>query len=479
MIIWQPQERQRLVISCPHSEILYGGAAGGGKSDCLLGDWLAHQQSYGGHARGVLFRNSYPELQEILGRMHIVFGAIGAKWREKDTTWTMGNGSQLRLSYLDSFEDALKHRGNQYDWRGHDELTMRPSDEEYVFLYSRMRSAHGIPTRTISTSNPGGPGHTWVLRRFGIDSNPKGMKPIHEYLDIEKNITLEDGSKYDALPNEELPVHIRRNTRIFIPGRLSDNKFLDTDGHYRAHLLALPEAQRRMLLDGRWDIVEGAFFDEWDPSVHVVRAFNPPPSWKRWMSGDWGTSAPYCFGWFCQSPNGEVFLYRELHGCDPKNPAKGRKEPPSMVAERIRAIEQESEEYIQERWLDASCFDNHEMGTSVSEQFRIYGVHFQPSQKKFKSGSIAMFRDYLKVTNGICRFHVMDCCHYTIRTLPALMVDRICVEQYDSSGEDHAADMILYGIRKNLKTKEELDRERGSVDRNLRVIKKFGAFGAH
>jgi len=478
-VIWQPQPRQRQVISCPYGEILYGGAAGGGKSDCLLGDWLAHQQTFGGNARGVLFRNSYPELQEILGRMHVVYGSIGAKWREKDSTWTFPNGAQQRLSYLDGFEDALKHRGNAYSHRAHDELTMRPTDEEYVFLGSRMRSAHGIPCRTISTSNPGGPGHTWVMKRFQIDKFPVGMIPIHDYLDIDKNITIEETSKYDKTPSNELPVHIRRNTRIFIPGRLSDNKFLDSDGHYRAHLLALPEAQRRMLLDGRWDIVEGAFFDEWDPTIHVTKAFDPPEGWKRWMGGDWGTSAPYAFVWFCQSPQGEIFLYRELYGCKPGKEREGVRESPKVVAERILALESEHDEYIPERWLDASCFDNEELGTSVSEQFRQNGVFFQKSQKKFKSGSIAMFRDYLTVTNGVCRFKVMDNCHHVTRTLPGLMVDRNNVEQYDTDGEDHAADAIIYGIRRNIKTKEEIAKARGVVDRNLRLVKRYGAFGAH
>ena len=147
-VVWNPQPRQRLVISCPFQEILYGGAAGGGKSDCLIGDWLAHQQQYGKYANGILFRNSYPELQEILIRMQDVYGSVGAKWKDKDATWTFPNSSRLRLSYLDSFEDALKHKGDAWSWRGHDELTQRPTDQEYRYLFSRMRSAYGIPVRT-------------------------------------------------------------------------------------------------------------------------------------------------------------------------------------------------------------------------------------------------------------------------------------------------------------------------------------------
>ena len=222
-IIWQPQERQRLVITCPYDEILYGGAAGGGKTDCLIGDWLAHSQRHGKDARGVLFRNSFPELMEIQRRMEIIFGAIGARFKEKDMTWTFANGATLRLSYLDSFDDALKHRGHEYTWRGHDELTMRPTDEEYIFLESRMRSSAGIPTRTISTSNPGGPGHSWVMKRFNIDHHPKGMVPIHEYFDLKRGVLIDPGDAciWDEWPTADLPPDIRRKTRIFIPGCLS------------------------------------------------------------------------------------------------------------------------------------------------------------------------------------------------------------------------------------------------------------------
>lgn len=450
-------------------------------TDMLIGDWLQHNQLYGTHTSGVLFRNSFPELMEIQQRMQIIYGALGAKWKEKDMTWTMPNGGRLRLAYLDSFDDALKHRGFQYDWQGYDELTMRATDEEYVFLDSRMRNAKGVPLRKLSTSNPGGPGHNWVLKRFQIDKFPNGMVPIHEYLDVKNNyaLTPEEGCEYNHLKKSELPEHIKRKTRIFIPGRLSDNRFLDQDGAYRAHLLSLPEAQRRMMLDGRWDIVEGTFFDEWDPNYHVVKAFNPPSDWKRWMSGDWGTSKPYAFLWFCQSPQGEVYVYRELYGAREDKDNEGVREAPSLVAKKIKEIELEGDEWISERYLDASCFDNHEMGTSVSEQFRAHGVVFQPSQKKFKSGSIAMVRDYLKVVNGYCRLKFMDSCIHSIRTIPRLQIDRKNVEQYDSSGDDHLADSLCYGLRRNIKTLEELNEARGIHARNKRITGRTGRFGAH
>ena len=199
------------------------------------------------------------------------------------------------------------------------------------------------------------------------------------------------------------------------------------------------------------------------------------------MAGDWGTNKPYCFGWFCESPQGDKFLYRELAGVKGGDYSKdqGTRESPLTVAERIRKIEQEADEFITERWLDASCFDNYEHGLSVAEQFSQRGVVFQKAQKKFKSGSIGMFRDHLKVVNGICRFKIMDCCMYCITTIPLLLVDKTNVEQYDSDGPDHGVDMILYGIRKNIKSKEGIARESGVSIYNERLKRRFGRFGAH
>jgi hypothetical protein len=414
--------------------------------------------------------------------MEVLFEPLKAKWKEKDGTWTFHNGAILRLTYLDCFSDALKHRGNQFTWRGHDELTMRPTDEEYVFLDSRMRSANGVPCKTISTTNPGGPGHTWVMKRFKIDIYPNGMTPIHEYYDLEKNIRMEAHEvppEWNKAEKADLPKHIRRKTRIFIPSKLQDNAFLDSDGMYRGNLLSLPEAQRRMMLDGRWDIVEGAFFDEWDPNVHTIRAFTPPPDWKRWMAGDWGTTKPYAFVWFTEAPNGEVYVYRELYGCKEGKDNEGLRESPATVAEKILQVEQEADEWIGERYLDASCFDNYEMGTSVAEQFRLNGVTFQRSQKKFKSGSIAMFRDYLKVINGTSRFKVMTNCHHLMRHIPLVQIDKSNVEQYDSDGADHDLDAVLYGIRRNIRTKEEINEARGIGNYNRRLLAKYGVYGAH
>lgn len=479
-----PHPRQRTVLSCPYDEILYGGAAGAGKSFLIILDWMAHHQKYGKHAAGVLFRNTYNELVDIKRKMDEIFDKSYATWREKDYTYTFFDGATLRLAYLDSFDDALSHKGFEYTWRAHDELTMRPTDEEYLYLFSRMRSPHGVPTRNLSASNPDGPGHLWVKKRFGIDIHPHGMVPLHTYFEEDENgiptrmLEPDEAKKYDSLSDSGLPKGIRRKTRIFIPGRLKDNPDLYNDGQYMTGLMAMPEGRRKMLLDGSWDAVEGAFFSEWDSSIHVCKAFNPPADWYRWMSGDWGVSSPYCFLWFCQSPWGEKYVYRELYGCQPSpNERKGPNESVPTVAEKIRRCEQEAGEYIQERWLDASCFNNQSLGQSYGGQFAECGVSFQPSNKKFKDGSIGIFRDHLKITNGKCGIKFMDNCPHTIRTIPSLLVARSNPEQYDTDGEDHAADAVIYGLRRNIRSMEEIARERGLSNYNKRL--RFGKYGAH
>ena len=478
VIAWQPQQRQKIFICCPYQEILYGGAAGGGKTDGLLGDFLNHANLYGKNAVGVLFRKSFPEFEEVLRRSQEIYGAIGATYKDKSKSWSFPNGATLRLAYMESYEDALQHRGFQYTWAGFDELTLWEKDDEYIFIQSRMRSPAGVPTRIVATTNPGGPGHTWVMKRFYIDINPSGMRPHHVYLDVEKGVAFEDKT-LDKVADADLDPNIKRRTRIFIPGKLADNAFLDNDGEYRARLLSMPELQRRMLLDGRWDVVEGAFFEEWNPQVHVVKAFKPPKGWARWMAGDWGSSKPYCFLWAATSPSGDVYIYRELYGSDGK-PNVGNRKGAYEVGQMIRSMEVEADEWITERYLDASCFDDHGVGTTIGAQFATPqggSLFFQKSQKKNKAGSISLLRDYLKTINGTSRLKVMDVCTNTIRTLPSLQVDKNNVEQYDTGGEDHPADALIYLLRKNIKTFEDQKSDHSIMLRNKKVLQAFGGYG--
>jgi hypothetical protein len=295
------------------------------------------------------------------------------------------------------------------------------------------------------------------MQRWNIDLHPTGMVPITTELDVGGGKTI-------------------KWRRIFIPGKLEDNPSLDSDGQYRAQLMMKGETLRKMLLEGRWDVVDGAFFAEWNPDVHITKAFVPPKSWKRWFALDWGTAKPYAGLWFCESPNGEVYVYRETYGWGGKANV-GTRENASQVAQKIRKIEQESSEWVTERYLDGSSFsrDGHEI--TIADLFAREGVHFQPSIKKNKEAGIENFREYLKVVNGVSRLKVMDNCIHLIRTLPTLQVDRNHPNQYDSDGEDHAVDAALYGLRRRTPNAEEINKNTAHYQRQNAKYARMGEFG--
>jgi hypothetical protein len=197
------------------------------------------------------------------------------------------------------------------------------------------------------------------------------------------------------------------------------------------------------------------------------------------MAGDWGSSKPYCFLWGATSPSGDVYIYRELYGAESKVNS-GHRKSAAEVGQMIRSIEAENDEWITERYLDASCFDDLGHGTTISAQFASPqggSIHFQKSQKKNKGGSISLLRDYLKVVNGTSRLKVMDVAVNLIRTLPSLQMDKNNVEQYDSDGEDHAADTLIYLLRKNIKTFEDQKHDHSVALRNKKLLQQFGEYG--
>ena len=422
--------KQALVIACPCNEILYGGAAGASKTFCIILDWIAHHARYGGKAKGLILRRTLPELKDLMREADGIFATMPTppRWKENDKTYEYPDGASLEMGYLDSYADVNRYIGRAFNWRGNDELTQWASPDEYEMLNTRMRSVDGVPIRIISATNPGSAGHNWVMNRWEIDRHPNGMVPIIT------ETKLNDG-------------RIIKWSKIFIPGKLEDNRPLDASGEYRASLMDKPEHIRKMLLEGRWDIVEGTFFSEWNPAAHIVKSFVPPKGWKRWMGADWGSASPYCFIWFARSPEGTIYAYRELYG-DGGKPNVGTRERADEVAKKLRSIEHDSEEYIIERHLDASSFDPGGNELSIAGIFANNGIHFQPSVKHHKKDAIENVRSYMKVVNGVSILRFMDNCVHSIRTIPRLQIDKNKPDQYDTTGDDHCIDSIVYGMRR-------------------------------
>jgi hypothetical protein len=247
-----------------------------------------------------------------------------------------------------------------------------------------------------------------------------------------------------------------------IPSRLSDNKLLlKLDPNY-VHRLQLvgKEALVRAWLNGDWNAVEGAFFDEWDERRHVVRPFPVPRDWLRFRSMDWGSASPFSIGWWAVAaddhplqdgrliPRGALVRYREWYGASSAN--TGLKLSAEEVARGIK--EREKDETIAYGVLDPSAFAQNG-GPSIAEMMRRINDNTGPrfraadnsrvGQRGAMSGWMAV-RARLKGNGEHPMLFVFSICAALIRTLPLLQHDPDRPEDLDTKMEDHAADEVRY-----------------------------------
>ena len=418
-------------------ELLFGGAAGGGKTAYLLGDFAQDVPTDAGpYWHGILFRRTYPQLEEVIKQSlemyPLWFGEDNVRWTEKDKTWKWKNGATLKLRFLELDTDWMEYQGHAYGWMGYDELTTWPTAENYLRMKARLRSARPeVKFKRIRCSaNPGGPGHEWVKEYFAIGRYPKGNVLL----------TPEDGSG---------------SSRIFIPSRVQDNKILmeaDPDYVNRLKGLGSPELVRAWL-EGDWNVVQGAYFPEFKPDKHVVAPFDIPSDWPRLRAMDWGSAAPFAVYWAALSdgcvlpggkviPRGALVVYREWYGAKSAN--VGIKATAEEVAQGIyeRSDEQKFADFV----IDPAAFAMNG-GPSIAERMMTAVPGGAMSMRRGDNKRIPgwdQFRDRLKGDGEHPMIYFFSTCQHAIRTIPALQHDATKAEDVDTDGEDHAADALRY-----------------------------------
>lgn len=401
----QVTQTQKAFLDARADEILFGGAAGGGKSYAQLIDALLYALRCPGSKQLVL-RRTYPDLERSLILEHLKFYPQGV-YRYSGTAHrgAFANGSTIEFGYCDHERDVYRYQGAEYDTIRFDELT-HFTESMYLYLHSRLRGANRWPKQIKSTANPGGVGHAWVKARF-IDGAPPGR----------------------VRPGPA-------GSRLFLPSRVQDNPFLmEKDPGYLRRLENLPENERRALLLGEWDLFEGQYFHEFRRGVHTCRPFRVPAHWRRYVSIDYGLDMLAAL-WVAVDEQGRAVVYRELYeGRDNGRGAGGRGHIVSAAARRLLEVNGGEPVYA---WLGPPDLwnRNRDTGRSTAELFAQAGIPLAATSNARVDGWRAV-REWLAV-DGACgqaALRVFDTCTELIRTLPALQYDPLRPE--DAAREPH------------------------------------------
>lgn len=440
-VAWRPQPKQVQFLQRPEYEGLYGGAAGGGKSDSLLSEGI--RQAHIPHYRGIIFRKTYPELSELMDRSTEIYKPAfpRAKFNESKHFWTFPSGAKLFFGAMQHTKDRKKYQGKRYDFVGFDEAT-HFSWDEYSYMYSRNRpSGKGTRVYRRAATNPGGIGHGWCKSHFGIGSVPP-ITPMWQ----EVKVTDPCGK----------PIKLKRS-RIFVPATVFDNKkLLEYDPNYLANLALMPKAEQEALLYGSWDSFDGQVFTEWtdDPAhyhdrvwTHVIKPFRVPSHWARYRAMDWGYAKPFSVGWYAADTHGKIYKIAEYYGCE-GTPDKGIRKHPVEVAAKIREIE-EADPNLSGKDIfgvaDPAIYQE-DGGESIaalmakSPNF----VYWNKADNTRLAGKMQMHYRLAFDEEGDSMFQVFDTCRHTVRTLPILVYSDTRPEDVNTNMEDHAYDETRY-----------------------------------
>lgn len=440
-------------LAAAEREVLYGGSAGGGKTFSLIADPMRYFDNP--NFNGLILRRTNDELREIIWKTQELYPKAfkGAKWQEKKSQWVFPSGARLWLTYLERDEDVLRYQGQAFSYIAFDELTQHPTPFAWNYMRSRLRTTDpNLPIFMRGTTNPGGPGHSWVKQMF-IDPAPANTPFVAT--DLETGEELRYPDTHPEKPGQ--PLFRRR----FIPASLYDNPYLANDGAYEANLLSLPEMQRRQLLEGDWAVATGAAFPEFRQSVHVVDPFEIPDTWRRFRSCDYGYSSFSAVHWFAIDPSYETLIvYRELY----LSKHTGRD-----LAKAV--MEAEKGENISYGILDSSCWHNRgQIGPSIAEEMVAMGCRWRPSDRTAgaRVAGKNRFHEVLKVDPetdmaGIVFFNT---CRQIIADLPVIPSDPRGSDDIDPRyASDHAYDSVRYGIMSRPRAFSPFDMGRGIPER--------------
>ncbi len=399
-------KRQKAFIDAASGEVLFGGAAGGGKSYGQLADALIFALRFP-RSKQLILRRTLPELEKSLIRCALeLYPREIFTYKASKHEGYFKNGSVIDFGYCDSENDVYRYQSAEYDVIRFDELT-HFTEQMYVYLISRVRGANTYPKQIKSSTNPGGVGHTWVKRRF-IDIGP---------------------------PNVE------HEGKIFIPSLVTDNAFLmQNDPGYIKRLKRLSQKDKEALLYGNWDIFEGQYFTEWNREIHVLAPFEIPKDWRRYFVMDYGLDMLAGY-WIAVDSFGRAYVYREIY------------ESGLIISEAAKKIREATDKMVYAYIAPPDLWNRRQdTGKSAARIFAENGVPVIAAKNDRVQGWynlkewLAPFRDE---TGRMCAsLRIFSNCINLIRTLPALCFDSRNPNDVANTPHEltHAPDAIRYFV---------------------------------
>lgn len=483
---WSPLPgSQMFAMACPCNEVLYHGSRGPGKTDTQLMRFRRNVgRGYGERWRGVIFDREYKNLDDLIGKSRRWFPHLaGPKATFLSSTsalkWVWETGEELLFRQVKRPTDYWNYHGQEFPFMGWNELTKYPTPELYDAMMSCNRSSFipelhtprkkdgtydtpdgrplpELPLEVFSTTNPYGPGHGWVKRRFIDPAEPGHVQRRTTNVFNPRTQRREDVTR----------------TVVNLFGTYKENKYLSPE--YVASLETMTdENKRKSWLYGDWDIVAGGAFDDvWAPGIHIVPRFVVPKSWRIDRSFDWGSSAPFSVGWWAETngeeaklldgrrfcpPAGSLVRIAEWYGSESLGTNQGVRLSSTDIAKGIKEYEDKLLElgWIKTRPKDGPA-DNQirsvidEASETIADKMSAEGISWTASDKSPGSRIVGLqlARDRLEsaIDNEGPALYFMHNCRAAISMLPTLPRDEDNPEDVDTEAEDHVWDEIRYRV---------------------------------